>query len=113
MCGENAGHFTKDYKYNKMARELKEKDEATKSSETSNHVFYNTSREMVNNQGYDSPYMATDSYAPQHPSFLHGYNQHSYIWQQPAFPVYQHFAHHPGHLATVFLLVQQEQQQSS
>ena len=30
MCGENAGHFTKDYKYNKMARELKEKDEAAK-----------------------------------------------------------------------------------
>ena len=64
MCGENAGHFTKDYKYNKMARELKEKDEATKSSETSNHVFHNTRREMVNNMGYGSPYMAIGSYAP-------------------------------------------------
>ena len=30
MCGENAGHFTKYCKYNKMARELKEKDEAAK-----------------------------------------------------------------------------------
>jgi hypothetical protein len=39
----------------KMARELKEKDEATKSSETSNHVFHNTSCEMVNNQGYTGP----------------------------------------------------------
>jgi hypothetical protein len=33
------GHFTKDYRYNKMAKELKEKDEAARSSETSNHVF--------------------------------------------------------------------------
>jgi hypothetical protein len=49
------GHFTKDCKYNKMTRELKEKDEATKSSKTYNHVFHNTNREMVNNQGYDSP----------------------------------------------------------
>ena len=51
----------KDYKYNIMAKELKEKDEATKSSETSNHVFHNTGCEMVNNQGYDSHYMATSS----------------------------------------------------
>jgi hypothetical protein len=36
------GHFTKDCKYNKMAIELKEKDEAMKSSETTNHVFHNT-----------------------------------------------------------------------
>jgi hypothetical protein len=92
VCGENAGHFTKDCKYNKMARELKEKDEAVKSSETSNHVFHNTNREMINNQGYGGHYMVTSSYAPQHPSFLHGHNQHPYIWQQPAFLVYQHFA---------------------
>jgi hypothetical protein len=71
-----------------MARELKEKDKAMKSSEASNHVFHNTSREMINNQGYGSPYMATNSYAPQHPSFSHGYNQHSYIWQQPTFSTY-------------------------
>jgi hypothetical protein len=63
QCGENAGHFTEDCKYNKMARELKEKEEAAKSSETSNHVFHNTSREMVNNQGYSSPYVATSSNA--------------------------------------------------
>jgi hypothetical protein len=75
-----------------MARELKEKDEAVKSSETSNHVFHNTNREMINNQGYGGHYMVTSSYAPQHPSFLHGHNQHPYIWQQPAFLVYQHFA---------------------
>ena len=55
---------TKDCKYNKMVTELKEKDEATKSSETSNHVFHNTSREIINNQGYGSHYMATSSYAP-------------------------------------------------
>jgi hypothetical protein len=47
-----------------MARELKEKDAATKSSETSTHVFHNTNREMVNNQGYTSPYMATSTNAP-------------------------------------------------
>jgi hypothetical protein len=75
-----------------MARELKPKEEAVKSSETSNHVFHNTSREMVNNQGYGNPYVATSSNAFQYPSFLHGYNQHPYILQQPAFPVYQHFA---------------------
>ena len=34
--------------YNRMARELKEKDEAARSSKTSNHVFHNTGREMVN-----------------------------------------------------------------
>jgi hypothetical protein len=44
-----------------MARELKEKDEATKNSETSNHVFHNTGCEMANNHGYDSNYMATSS----------------------------------------------------
>ena len=58
---ENAGHFTKDCKYNKMARELKEKDKAAKSSETSNYVFHNTSHEMVSSQGHDSPYMAIGS----------------------------------------------------
>ena len=64
VCRENVGHFIKDCKYNKMVRELKEKDEAAKSSETSNHVFHNTSREMINNQGYSSHYMVTSSYAP-------------------------------------------------
>jgi hypothetical protein len=113
VCGKNASHFIKDCKYNKMARELKEKDEAVKSSETSNHVFHNTNREMVNNQGSTNPYMVTSSNAPQYPNFSHGYNQHPYIWQQPAFLVYQHFAQHPGHSAAVFSLVQQEQQQSS
>jgi hypothetical protein len=48
FCGENAGHFTKDCKYNKMARQLKEKDEAARSNETSSHVFHNAGHEMVN-----------------------------------------------------------------
>jgi len=78
--------------------------------QTSNHVFHNTNREMVNKQGYISPYMATSNNAPQYPSFSHGYNQHPYIWQQP---VYQHFAQHPEHSAAVSSLVQQEQQQST
>ena len=68
VCGENAGHFTQDYKCNKMAKELKEKDEAVKSSETSNHMFHNTNRKMANNQGYGSPYKATSSSTPQYPS---------------------------------------------
>jgi uncharacterized membrane protein len=59
------GYFTKDYKYNKIARELKEKDKATKSSETPNHVFHNTSHEMVNNQGYGNPYMARIATLPK------------------------------------------------
>jgi len=91
-----------------MARELKEKDEATKRSETSNHVFHNTNCEMVNNQGYASPYMVTSSNAAQYPSFLHGYTKHPYIWQQPAFPVYQHFTQHPGHSTAMSSPVQQE-----
>jgi hypothetical protein len=62
-----------------MARELKEKDKAMKSSETSNHMFHNICHEMVNNQGYASHYMVTSSNSFQHPSFLHGYNQHPYI----------------------------------
>jgi hypothetical protein len=49
----------------KIARELKEKDEATKSSETPNHVFHNTSHEMVNNQGYGNPYMARIATLPK------------------------------------------------
>ena len=49
VCGENARHFTKDCKYNKMARELKEKGEAARGSETSNHLFHNTSHKTVNN----------------------------------------------------------------
>jgi hypothetical protein len=44
-----------------MARELKEKDEAARSSETSNHVFHNTGRETVNNQGYGSQYSSANS----------------------------------------------------
>ena len=56
--------------------------------QTSNHVFHNTNCEMVNKHGYISPYMATSSNAPQYPSNSHGYNQHPYIWQQPAFQVY-------------------------
>ena len=39
-----------------MAREVKEKDEAARSNETSNHVFHNTSHETVNNQDYNSVY---------------------------------------------------------
>ena len=49
VCGENTEHLTKDYKYNKMARELKEKGEAARGSETSNHLFHNTSHKTVNN----------------------------------------------------------------
>jgi hypothetical protein len=41
VCGENVVHFTKYYKYKRMARELKEKDEVARSSETSNHMFHN------------------------------------------------------------------------
>ena len=96
-----------------MARELKEKDEAAKSSKTSNHVFHNTTHEMINNQGYGSPYLVTSSNTLQHSGFSHGYNQHPYIWQQPTFPVYQHFAQHPAHSTTVSSPVRQEQQQSS
>ena len=92
VCGENTGHFMKDCKYNKMARELKEKDEAARSNKTSNHVFHNTSHEMVNSQGYGSQYMATSSSSFHHPNFSHGYNQHPYIWQQPPLLVYKHFA---------------------
>ena len=53
----------KDCKYNKMAREFKEKDEATRSSETSNLVFHNTGREIANNQGYRSHYLSTNNIA--------------------------------------------------
>lgn len=81
----------KDCKYNKMARELKDKDEAAKSNETYNHVFHNTGRETAN-QGFNNHYSLTNSGALQHPTFSHGYNQHPYIWQHPLFPVYQHFA---------------------
>ena len=74
-----------------MARELKEKDEAARSSETSNHVFHNTGRETVNNQGYSNHYLLANNNAFLHPTFSHGYNQHPYIWQQLPFLVYQHF----------------------
>lgn len=32
VCGKNAGHFTKDCKYNKMAKELNEKDKAVRAA---------------------------------------------------------------------------------
>jgi hypothetical protein len=62
-----------------MARELKEKDEAARSSKTSYHAFHNTCSEIVNNQGYDNQYMSASSSPFQHPNFSHGYNQHLYI----------------------------------
>jgi len=103
----------KDYKYNKMARELQEKDEAARSSETSNHVFHNTGHKTVNNQGYSSHYSSTNSSAFQHPTFSHEYNQHPYIWLQPPFPVYQCFTQIPGRSIVASSPVQQEQQHSS
>ena len=103
----------KDCKYNKMARELKEKHEATRSSETSNHVFHNTGHEIVNNQDYISHYLSTNSSAFQHPTFSHEYSQHLYIWLQPPFPVYQHFTQIPGQSTVASSPVQQEQQHSS
>jgi hypothetical protein len=57
-----------------MARELKEKDEAVKISEMSNHVFHNANCKMVSSQGFSVAYMAPSSYVPQYPSFSHGYN---------------------------------------
>lgn len=43
VCDENAGHVTRECKYGKMAKEQKERDEVSQSSETSKHVFHNTS----------------------------------------------------------------------
>jgi len=41
VCGKNAGLVTRDCKYSKMAREFKEKDDASRSSEAPKHVFHN------------------------------------------------------------------------
>jgi hypothetical protein len=65
-----------------MVKELKEKDEACRSSAMPAHVFHNANHELVRNQGFNGAYGAPSGYAPQYPSFSHGYNQHPYAWQQ-------------------------------
>jgi hypothetical protein len=96
-----------------MVKELKEKDEAGKSSEGPGHVFHNASREMVTGQGPYNIYSTPSAHAPQHSSYSHRYGQHPYVWQHQAYPTYQHFAQPPGHSVAANSSARQEQQHSS
>jgi hypothetical protein len=69
-----------------MAKELKEKDEARKRSEGPGHVFHNASCEMVTGQGPYNIYVTPSAHTPQLPSYMHGYGQHPYVWQQQNLP---------------------------
>jgi hypothetical protein len=46
-----------------MARELKEKDDAARSSEAPKHVFHNARREITPQQAFSYPYILTSSNA--------------------------------------------------
>jgi hypothetical protein len=92
-----------------MARELKEKDDAARSSEAPKHVIHNANCESAPSQLFNHPYMLPNNNTFQHPSYSQGYVQSPYVWQQPAYLMYQHFAQHPVQLAVVSLPAQQEQ----
>ena len=113
ICGENASHITKDCKYNRMARELKEKDNAARGSKPSKHVFHSANHEIMPHQPFSKPYIPTSVSTLQQPSYPLGYYQSPYTWQQPTYQAYQHFAQHLVHSAVVSSPAQQEPQQSS
>ena len=69
VCDENVGHVTKDCKYNRMVRKLKENDDAARSSEPSKHVFHSASHEIVSHQPFSQPYIPTSISTMQQPSY--------------------------------------------
>lgn len=78
MAEENTGHVTKDYKYNRMARELKEKDDAARGSEAPKHVFHSVAHDVATQQLFNHPYIPTNTNVLQQPSNLQGYFQSPY-----------------------------------
>jgi hypothetical protein len=47
-----------------MARELKEKDKAVKSSEILGHVFHNANHELISNQDFNGAFRALSGCVP-------------------------------------------------
>jgi len=59
-----------------MARELKEKDDVSRSSETPKHIFHNTPcGENTHKQFYSQPFLLAASNAMHQPSFSQGHVQ--------------------------------------
>jgi hypothetical protein len=90
ICGENAGHFTRDCKYSKMAKEQKEKDDASRSSETPKHVFHNASSAgSSHNQPHNQPFFPVESSFAYQTNLSQGLVQAPFAWHLPAYSPYQ------------------------
>lgn len=78
ICGENTGHFTRDCIYSKMAKEQKEKDDASRSNKTPKH-------NQSHNQSF---FLAGSSFAYQ-TNLVQGLIQAPFAWHLPAYSPYQ------------------------
>jgi len=98
-----------------MVKELKEKDEASRSSEVSKHIYHNA--KCVD--GMHGQYYGSQSYYPQgyglvqHQTFSQGQAQPPFAWQQQAYQPYQQAPQYPLESVVVSSPLQPEQQQSS
>lgn len=89
VCGENAGHVSRECKYGKMAKEQKERDEASQSSEAPKHIFHNSGREA--NVSHVSVHLQSIARQQQFHSTPFPYHQAPYFWQHQPYNQYHQF----------------------
>jgi hypothetical protein len=98
-----------------MARELKEKDDASRSSQVQKHVYHNTPRaDNVHSQYYgNKSHFSAGCSTMQQPAFSQGYAQTPFAWQHPMYQPYQQVPQYLVQSTAVSSPVQPDQQQSS
>jgi hypothetical protein len=91
VCGENAGHITRDCKYNKMAKELKERDETSRGSEAPKYIYHNAPRlDNSHSQFYGAQSHYPTGCGPmQQPAFSQNQTQPPFAWQHQVYQPYQ------------------------
>lgn len=106
--------FTRDCIYSKMAKEQKEKDDASRTSEAPKHVFHNSSsasradNKLFGQQFYTAGSNSTHLANPS-PSLI----PTPFTCQLPAYPPHQQFHQYPSQSNVVFSAAQPDQQQTS
>lgn len=114
ICGENAGHITKDFQYTKTAKELKQKDKASRNSEAPEHIFHNTLyADSTSSRYYSLQFFLAGAGGLQQQSYHQGYMHPPLPWYHTSFPHQQQYGQYPTHLAVVSSPALPEQQQSS
>lgn len=111
LFAAKTGHFTRECKYNKRDKEMKEKGDAGKATDSAGHIFHNPSRELGSAQSAHSVANVSSSYTPFYQGFHQNYAQPAYTWQQHVFhPQYQHLTQHQANTSAPPLAAQQEHQ---